>query len=97
MQNSESIKLLILVINFLVHTTGTIIYIYRIYIFLTVIFCEDTIIKEMYGKHFKKYIHKITENKGYQGITTNLVNTNKFYHLFNTTINLLWHSIMHFV
>lgn len=54
MQNSESIKLLILVINFLVHTTltGTIIYIYRIYIFLTVIFCEDTIIKEMYGKHF---------------------------------------------
>lgn len=53
MQNSESIiKLLILVINFLVHTTGTIIYIYRIYIFLTVIFGEDTIIKEMYGKHF---------------------------------------------
>lgn len=52
MQNSESIKLLILVINFLVHTTGTIIYIYCIYIFLTVIFCEDTIIKEMYGKHF---------------------------------------------
>lgn len=52
MQNSESIKLLILVINFLVHTTCTIIYIYRIYIFLTVIFCEDTIIKEMYGKHF---------------------------------------------